>query len=136
MDIPEIVKIERSIFADPWDEQLFTGILDSVDKHLFVEEINGTIAAYIIYEKVIDEGHITNLAVRNEYQGRGMASGMVKYVLDQAHKANIKEMFLEVRDKNEAALKLYFKFGFKVIGRRKGYYPKANEDALVMKLKF
>ena len=133
-DIPQIIEIEKVSFSDPWDKQLFLDAIDPKDKYLMVAEGGKEIEGYIVFEKVLDEGHITNLAVEAKHRKKGIAAGLVRYVLDLARGLGVKEIFLEVRESNEAAKKLYSKFGFREIGRRKGYYPKANEDALVLKL--
>ena len=135
-DIPGIIEIEKVSFSDPWDNQLFLDAIDPKDKYLMVADLGGKIEGYIVLEKVLDEGHITNLAVGEKHRKKGVAAGLVNHVLDLAKGLGIKEIFLEVRESNEAAKKLYSKFGFREIGRRKGYYPKANEAALVLSLKF
>ena len=131
-DIPKIVEIEKVSFSDPWDKQLFLDAIDPKDKYLMIAESGKEVQGYIVFEKILDEGHITNLAVGGEHRKKGIAAGLVGYVLDLAKKLGIREIFLEVRESNEAAKSLYSKFGFREIGRRKGYYPKANEDALVL----
>ena len=135
-DIPKIVEIEKVSFSDPWDKQLFLDAIDSENKYLMVAEHGGEIEGYIVLEKVLDEGHITDLAVGGKYRKMGVASELVNDALALARGMDIKEIFLEVRGSNEAAKKLYSKFGFREIGRRKGYYPKAGESALVLSLKF
>lgn len=134
-DIPRIIEIERSSYADPWGESLFIEAMGGGGKHLLVDEESGELAGYIVFEQVLDEGHITDLAVDKKYRGRGIASELLNKVLDLAGELNVKSLFLEVRESNAAAKKLYSKFGFKEIGRRKRYYHKANEDALVLNLK-
>lgn len=132
-DIPAILEIERSLFAGPWEEQLFIEtIKDHKDFFVFIEQKK--IAGYIIFEKVLDEGHITNLAVSKEYQRKGIASRLINKILDMARQEKIKQVFLEVRESNEAARKLYSKFGFVEIGKRKSYYHKTNENAVILKL--
>ena len=133
-DIPRIVEIEKSSYANPWKEDLFIQALGADGKYLFVDEQNGGLAGYIVFEPVLDEGHITNLVVDKEYRGRGIASGLLNKVLGLAEELSVDSIFLEVRDSNEAAKKLYSKFGFKQVGRRKGYYSSVNEDALILRL--
>ena len=133
-DIAAIIEIEKSLFSDPWDIQLFEDAIEKENKYFFVVVEAGKLAGYIIFEKVLDEGHISNLAIAKEYQKRGIGSKLVSYVLDLARQKKLKEIFLEVRESNEAAKKLYSKFGFKEVGRRKGYYSKVNEDALIFRL--
>lgn len=135
-DIPKIVEIEKVSFSDPWDKQLFLDAIDSEDKYLIIAEGGKEVEGYVVFEKVLDEGHITNLAVGGRHRKKGIAAGLVSYVLDLARGLGIKEIFLEVRESNEAAKSLYSKFGFRERGRRKGYYPKAGESALILSLKF
>ena len=131
-DIPGIIGIEKVSFSEPWDEKLFLDAIDSEDKYPFVAQIGKSIIGYIVFENVLDEGHITNLAVGKDHQGKGIATELVSAALDLAKSLKIKEIFLEVREPNEAARKLYSKFGFEQIGRRKKYYSAANEDALIL----
>jgi ribosomal-protein-alanine N-acetyltransferase len=133
-DIPKVMEIEKSLFSDPWDERLFLDALDSEGKHFFVSMLDD-LAGYVIFEIVLDEGHITNLAVAPGRQRKGIATQLVGKVVDLAKGLKMREIFLEVRQSNEAAKGLYSKFGFREIGRRKAYYPRANEDALVLSLK-
>ena len=133
-DIARIVEIEKDSFPDPWEEQLFRGTLDSRDKYFFVDAMGNDIAGYAIFEKVFDEGHITNLAVSKHYRRKGVATRLVNKMLDLAKGMGIKEIFLEVSESNEAARKLYSKFGFAKVSKRKGYYQGTNEDALILHL--
>lgn len=131
-DIPGIIEIEKVSFSSPWNEQFFLDAICSDNKYFFVDDENGDIAGYIVFEKVVDEGHITDLAVEGGHRQKGIASGLVRQVFILAGGLGIKEIFLEVRESNEAAKRLYSKFGFEGIGRRKKYYSAANEDALIM----
>jgi ribosomal-protein-alanine N-acetyltransferase len=135
-DVPGIIEIEKVSFSDPWDKQLFLDAVDSKNKYLMIAEGGKEVKGYIVFERVLDEGHITNLAVADKHRKKGVASGLISYVIDLAKSLGIKQIFLEVRESNEAAKLLYLKFGFSEIGRRKGYYPKAGESALVLSLKF
>jgi len=133
-DVPGILKIENDLFPDPWDEQLFIDLLDKENKYFFVKELNGDLAGYVVFERIVDEGHITNLGVAKPYQKKGIATQLIGNIIDLAKGMKIGIIFLEVRQGNEAAKRLYSRFGFKEIGKRKAYYPKANEDALILAL--
>jgi ribosomal-protein-alanine N-acetyltransferase len=129
-DIDAILGIEKSSFPDPWDRASFLEAIDPKDKFFFVsasENING----YIVLETVLDEGHITDLAVDERFRSKGIATSLMKHALETAKSLGTARVFLEVRSSNEAAKKLYEKFGFKEVGKRKKYYSKANEDALI-----
>jgi len=131
-DIPAILEIERSLFSDPWDERLFEEALASGNKAIIVSEESGIVNGYAVFEHILDEGHITDLAVAKDQQRQGIASALVDSVLEEADKLGSSKIFLEVRENNEAARKLYSKLGFREMGRRKAYYPKANEDAVTL----
>ena len=133
-DIHGITEIEKVSFSDPWNERLFLDAIDSKDKYLMVADEGGKVAGYIVFEKVLDEGHITDLAVSGEYKKKGIATGLIDRALGLAKEKGIKEIFLEVRESNEAARKLYSKFGFAELGKRKGYYQGTNEDAIILHL--
>ena len=133
-EIESISKIEISSFATPWGKSLFLSALNSREKKIFVDEEDNAVAGFIVVETVLDEAHITDLAVADGYRRKGIAGNLVKKVLDFARGLKVKSVFLEVRERNEAAINLYRKFGFTEIARRKGYYSRANEDALILKL--
>jgi len=133
-DIPAVMEIEASLYSEPWDTQLFMDAISAKDKSVFAAVETGVLAGYVVFERVLDEGHVTNIAVSKPYQRWGIASSLISYVIELAKSEKLKEIFLEVRETNEAARKLYSKFGFSEIGRRKAYYHKTNEDALLYKL--
>ena len=128
-DIPFVLEIEAASFAHPWEESLFIDTLSANGKYFFVYESDNKPVAYIIFETVLDEGHITDLAVGEKYRNKGIGKELIEKILFLAKELKIRSIFLEVRESNEAARKLYQKLGFKQMGKRKGYYPK-NEDAL------
>ncbi len=133
-DVEDIAEIEAGSFPDPWDRELFVEAISSNNKDVFICLSDEDITGFVVFEKVLDEGHITDLAVKKEFRRRGIASKLISYLIELAGKEGIEQIFLEVRNTNEAARKLYSGFGFKEIARRKGYYPRAGEDALVLKL--
>ena len=81
---------------------------------------------------VLDEGHITNIAVHPDYRGRGIGEKLVLAMLELARNSGIAGVTLEVRVSNNAAKKLYNKLGFVDSGIRKGYYSDTGEDAVIM----
>ena len=80
-DIPAIIEIEKVSFCDPWDKKLFLDAIDSENKYLMVADLGGKIEGYIVLEKVLDEGHITDLAVGGKYRKKGVASELVNDAL-------------------------------------------------------
>lgn len=90
---------------------------------------------YAVLMMVLDEAHILNISVLAERQGQGLGRRLLAHLYDVARQAGARQVFLEVRPSNTAALALYERAGFETVGRRKGYYPAASgrEDALVMR---
>jgi ribosomal-protein-alanine N-acetyltransferase len=93
-------------------------------------KIKGFIAARL----VADELHINNVAVREEYRRLGIAKKLLDTVLDEASRMGARTALLEVRAGNAPAQALYARCGFRMAGRRTGYYTQPLEDALVMSL--
>lgn len=89
------------------------------------------IIGYIIYWIIEDLIEIHHIAVKNEFQRRGVGSTLIRFLLADARKKKVKQIFLEVRQSNSVAIQFYDKFGFKQVRRRKKYYRNPEEDALV-----
>jgi ribosomal-protein-alanine N-acetyltransferase len=83
---------------------------------------------------IIDEAHLLNITVKPESQGRGLGLVLLEQLMKRAYEMNGRECFLELRDSNRSAYRLYERYGFNEIGRRRDYYPAVGgrEDAIVM----
>jgi [ribosomal protein S18]-alanine N-acetyltransferase len=90
------------------------------------------VAGYLCLWEVADEVHITNIAVHPAARRQGIARAMLGHVLDDAARRSLSLVGLEVRPTNVEARTLYESFGFRVVGRRRGYYYDTGEDALIM----
>lgn len=134
-DLPEVLSIENDSFTVPWSENLFVHDLHNPMSISKVARAEGKIAGYIVAGRILDEGHILNLAVHKNYRGLGIATELVRDIIDDLRENGCRVIFLEVRDSNEAAKKIYSKFSFETIGTRKNYYISPVEDAVVMALK-
>ena len=134
-DISAIVRIERNSFADPWSEDSFRRILVGQAAIFQVVEAapDQTLAGYIIAFAVGPDAELLNVAVDPNFRGRGLAGQMLDSVLIQLGGIGVRTAFLEVRESNTAARALYASRGFKEIGRRRNYYRRPVEDALVMR---
>lgn len=132
-DLPRVMLIELSTFTMPWSEATFRGLLRRKDSDLLVAEIGGTVVGYAVFWAVLDQGELGNVAVDDEFRGRGIGTRLIEAVLKRAQERNVQEVFLEVRKSNVRAQDLYRAFGFSEVGRRKNYYLEPLEDALVMK---
>ena len=95
-------------------------------------ETEDKIVGYIGMYQVLEEGDITNVAVHEKYQRKGIGNALVSTLLKEASKQMIQEVTLEVRVSNQSAIRLYEKNGFVAEGRRKNYYDKPREDAVIM----
>ena len=138
-DLPAVMEIDRLSFTLPWPERSFRFELTGNDaSHLIVAEssVGGEelIAGYLGYWQLVDEMHISTLAVHPEMRGRGIGERLLQAGLEQAWIQGAEMSTLEVRPSNEAAIALYRKYGFELVGRRRAYYQDNSEDALLMTL--
>ena len=132
-DITDVFNLEQKIFSDPWPLAAFYTELRDIKYGLAVVGIiDDKIIAYATMRFIVDELHIHNIAVDIQNRRKGYGSALLWFILEIASQSNIKICYLEVRRSNLSALALYRKFGFKIIGVRKRYYIKQNEDALLM----
>jgi len=133
-DLPQVLEIERISFSTPWDINSFRYELNHKDTILKVAIFDNKIIGYVCIRTILDVTHILNIAVLPEFRHRGIASMLLRAALDELSlvRQDINMVTLEVRESNTAAIKLYEKFGFKIIGRRVGYYTKPCEDAIIM----
>ena len=134
-DLTDITRIERGSFADPWTEESFRRLIDVEPAIFLVSECDpdATVAGYVAAFAVGEDGEILNVAVDPAFRGRGLAGQMLDAVLIEFGARGVTTAFLEVRESNEAARALYGSRGFKEIGRRRAYYRRPVEDALVMR---
>jgi len=133
-DINDIVRIERASFADPWSEDSFRRILGGHSAIFQVMVIPANeVAGYIIAFAIGSDAELLNVAVEPRHRGQGLAGMMLDAVLIQLGANGVRTAFLEVRESNRAALALYGSRGFTEIGRRRNYYRRPVEDALVMR---
>lgn len=132
-DIPVICEIERESFSAPWSEQAFRNELTNNHfAHYVVMECNGEIAGYAGMWIIMDEAHVTNIAVRARHRGKKLGARLLGYMQAAAVSLGAERMTLEVRVSNTVAQRLYAKFGFVPAGLRKGYYTDNGEDAIIM----
>ena len=121
-DLPAMAEIERRCFHTPWSEESLRDDLtgNPLSVYMVLEAESGDVAGYMSLWRILDEGHINNVAVLPEYRRRGGASEMLEFMLKYSEKNGISSHTLEVRVSNEGARGLYRKFGFKEAGVRKG----------------
>jgi len=139
-DIDAILSIENNSFQLPWSRRSFLSELGLPGaENLAVRHTDAgsppRIVAYIFFRLVADEMHILKIAVAPDRRCRGIAAVLMEKSLALADAKGCRAAFLELRPANTAALRLYRKLGFEMIGKRKNYYSETGEDALVMSKK-
>ena len=132
-DIPRLVEIDRKSFTVPWPEEAFyNDITNNRFAIYLLMEFGKDIAGYCGMWLVLDEAHVTNVAILPEYRGRKLGGALMEKMMLLAKDSGAKTMTLEVRVGNEVAKSLYKKMGFQEGGIRKNYYTDNQEDALAM----
>lgn len=132
-DAKSIAEMEKICFTVPWSyEAILAELMENQRAFYLVAESNGKIIGYAGVWMILDEGHITNVAVLPQYRGRKTGTALVKQLLQITEAMGIVRHTLEVRRSNRSAIALYEKLGFQTAGVRKGYYIDNGEDALIM----
>ena len=125
-------EIERLCFSSPWSADSLSLLTRDGIGVGFVCLFDGRVAAYGGMICTVDEGQITNVAVHPDYRRRGMGDALVRALLRYAKDERMDTVTLEVRASNHAAIALYRRNGFAEVGRRKAFYTKPTEDAILM----
>lgn len=132
-DINQVLEIEHASFTTPWSREAFYNeIFINKFATYIVIEIDKRVIGYCGVWIVVDEAHVTNVAILPEYRGRKLGEALMGKLIEVAIGKGAKSMTLEVRVTNNVAQSLYRKFGFKNGGIRKKYYSDNQEDALIM----
>lgn len=132
-DINEVYEIEKESFSIPWSyEALKKEVEENLLALYIVAEIDEKVVGYLGMWKIMDEAHITNIAVKKDYRGQGIGDYLMMAIIDYCEKHNIPNITLKVRKSNQVAINLYKKHGFVDCGIRPKYYTDENEDALIM----
>ena len=128
--IAALAELESRCFSDPWPEDMIGRMLD----RFTVATEGDALMGYIVLSTVLDEGNIDNVAVSPVFRRRGVADALVLDTIARSRDMGLAFLMLEVRAGNEPAIALYRKHGFREVGRRKNYYEKPREDAILMTL--
>lgn len=131
-DIDDVLNISSLSLKESWS------------KDSFLKELTNPLAKYFLIKKdteilgfagvwiILDEGHITNIAIHPNHRNKGIGTILLKSLIEKCKLYNCNSLTLEVRESNTFALNLYNKLGFKSVGKRKNYYSDNNEDAVIM----
>jgi ribosomal-protein-alanine N-acetyltransferase len=133
-DLPAVVRIEQASYTFPWTEGIFRDCL-RVNYVCRVVEVDATVAGYGILSVGAGEGHVLNLCIAAEHRCRGVGRRLLTHLLQESEERGARDVLLETRPSNAAALRLYRSLGFTPIGTRRGYYQAVGgrEDAVVLR---
>ncbi|MBQ9156179.1 MAG: ribosomal protein S18-alanine N-acetyltransferase [Eubacterium sp.] len=135
-DAGQVYKLQKACFAAPWSYQSILEMFDRPGYLNLTAREEDRIVGYIGLLAALDQADITNVAVDPGYRRRGTGSRLLAALLGKARGEGIRQIYLEVRRSNLAAIRLYEQAGFTIIGERKKYYVNPDEDALIMALTF
>lgn len=136
-DVQAVLEIDRLSFPIPWSKNTYRyEIEENRSSYLHVLEVphNGQnrIVGYVGFWFIIDEAHISTIAVHPNFRGRGLGELLLQWALNKTYDLGARLITLEVRVSNQTAINLYEKYHFEVVGTRPRYYRDNNEDALLM----
>lgn len=131
-DLEYIMEIETSCFSVPWSKNGFESELRHQNTYYNCIEIENKVIGYSGLWKILDEGHIMNVAILPEYRKKGYGKKLIENLFEFCLDNDIIRTTLEARESNKAAIKLYEKMGFEIVGTRPKYYSKPLENAVIM----
>ena len=130
-DLPQVIAIERRAFPTPWSLAMFVLELSKPSGICLAALREDRIVGYLVCSRYDTVWHLMNVAVDDRMLRQGIATALIERLLELADGPG-EQFTLEVRTSNDAAIRLYEKFGFRSAGRRRGYYHDNREDALIM----
>ena len=130
--LDDVYIIETECFSHPWSKQSIEEELNNETSLFLVAKEENEVIGYIGMSIVIDEGYIFNVAVREKYRNKGVATALINELVTYGKKNNFSFITLEVRESNLPAISLYSKFGFIKAGERKDYYSNPKENAILL----
>lgn len=134
-DLEQVVAIDQVSFSLPWPARSFQfELTDNPASRCWVAELDGRVIAMLVGWLIVDELHVATIATHPEFRGRGIGKRLLLHALRSAKEEGAVKSFLEVRESNDLARKIYRDFGFVEDGRRKEYYKDNAEDAILMSL--
>ena len=131
-DLPIISALEEECFSDPWNEEALKSSFDLPFTHCFLVEEGGQVCGYCVLSVLFEDAEVLNIAVAPAYRKKGYGKLLMETMLEKARELDALQCFLEVRESNTPAIRLYESYGFAQYGVRKRYYED-GENALVMK---
>lgn len=135
-DVDAVHTLDARAYPHPWSRANFADAIASGYVCACLCAADGTLMGHVVVMRGVDEMHLLNITVAPEHQGRGLGAAMLRDVVAWSQAEGAEALWLEVRQSNERARRLYVRGGFEAVGQRKGYYPdgRGREDAVVMRL--
>ena len=135
--LDQVAELERICFSTPWSRNMLAEELENaLSAFLVAVDDADNVVGYAGLQVILDEGYITNVAVRPDCRQQGIAGKLLQVFLDFAQGNRLAFLTLEVRASNYDAIALYGSRGFREAGRRKNYYEHPREDAIIMTKEF
>ena len=132
-DLPRVAAIERAAFTSPWKEDTFRTLLGRPGAELMVLELpHEGVVGYTVMWCIRDQGELANIGIDERHRGRGLGGLLLDRAIDVAAGLGVRSLYLEVRESNERARRMYAERGFEEIGVRRDYYDAPREDARVL----
>ena len=132
-DLDAIEQIERVSYPTPWSRSMFaTELAKPSSLSLGAVDETEALVGYLVLSRYVDAWHVMNVAVSPDWRRRGVATALLRRLLEDTRDDAERGYTLEVRVSNVGAIALYEQFGFRPKGVRKGYYTDNREDALIM----
>lgn len=132
--LQQVVNLDQTCLGGLWNYDGYQREIDSPNSTALVLNLvpNNQIIGLGCFWAILEEAHLTVIAIKPDYQGQGLGQLLLCHLLEQAVRQKLERATLEVKISNQIALSLYKKFGFQIAGTRKGYYQKTQEDALIL----
>ncbi len=131
-DLDEVLAIEHQSFPSAWSRASYERELRNRNSYYLTARHGGAVVGYFGMWVVLDEAHITTLAVHPSYRRRGLGAHLLRHLMELARRRGASRVTLEVREQNHAAIAMYQKFGFEPKGVLPGYYGDTKENGVVM----
>ncbi len=132
-DLDVLEELERLCFLRPWTREALSQELGDQHQRVVVKALlNEQVVGYAALWIIVDEGHITRIAVHPQHRGRGVGKELVRALVQHGMEGGCMGFTLEVREGNRAARAMYESLGFRAQGKRPGYYEEEGEDGIIM----